>query len=184
MLYLIGGVAKSGKTYAAREITRETSIPIFSTDFLNYALSDQGEWKHDDKDEIVSIHLAPYILRIVDFCINYEGSYVIEGTHITPKLVLEINKKYPGKVKSCFLGYASSNVDDKYDMIMSHLDEDDAFDSKWFKELTQEEFKSILKEKILESKKLKIECEQSGLKYFEVNNLKSDIKDIVKYLLK
>ena len=70
MIYLIGGVLKSGKTYVARKMMEEYNIPFFETDFLNYALSDEGTFKHDDDDTLVAKILEPKIIkRICHHCI-------------------------------------------------------------------------------------------------------------------
>ena len=38
MIYLIGGVSKSGKSYIASKVMKEKDIPYFSTDFLLWSL--------------------------------------------------------------------------------------------------------------------------------------------------
>ncbi len=180
MLYLIGGVLKSGKTYLARKIMEENKIPYFSTDFLNYALSDDGMFNHYDNDEDVSVILEPYILKIVDFLIKYESDYVIEGAHITPRICNIINEKYPSKTKSVILGYSNADAKEKYESVLRN---EDGNESIWYKTLSKESFIDLINDKIKLSNKLKNVCLKDNIKYYDVEDINESYNDIINYLL-
>ena len=179
MIYLIGGVLKSGKTYLARKIMEEKKIPFFETDFLNYALSNEGLFNYNDDDQIVAKYLEPKIERIIDFLIKYEGDYVIEGAHITPTLISKLKDKYSKLVKPVILGYPNSNKDDKYDDIVKN---DDPNESSWYKTLKEEDFKELLNKKIDLSKNLQNVCIKNEIKFFDVRNIVDSYKEIIAYL--
>jgi len=179
MIYLIGGVAKGGKTYIARKIMEEKLIPYFSTDFLLWSMSDKGGFSHHDPDSKVSPILEPFIITIIDYLVWNEDDYVLEGTHITPSLVQKVMEKYPGKIKSCFLGYENTTTDEKVSEIMSFEKEQS---NRWYRVLSEKDFKSFIKGKIEESKTLKDICDNQNLKYFEIHNIEEQTKEIIKYL--
>ncbi len=181
MIYLIGGVAKGGKTYIAKKIMKEKNIPYFSTDFLLWSLSDRSSFglKHSDPDYIASPILEPFITSIIDYLIWNEDEYVLEGTHITPSLVTKLNEKYSEKIKACFLGYESSSSEEKFEEIMKN---ESALNNKWYRVLSKGEFKKFLKEKIKESKTLKETCERLSFKYFEVSDISTQSATIIDYL--
>ena len=179
MIYLIGGTLKSGKTYVARKIMEEKKIPFFETDFLNYALSDEGLFNYDDDDEKVALYLEPKITRIIDFLIKYNGDYVIEGAHISPELILKLKEKYDKLIKPVVLGYPNTTAKFKYDSIIS---KDDSNESSWYKTLSEESFKELLKRKIELSKKHQNVCIKNDIKYFDVDDISKSYKEIIDYL--
>jgi len=181
MLYLIGGVAKSGKSYLAKTIMERKHIPYFSTDFLLWALSDEGQFKHDDPDLIVSKKLEPYLLKIVDYLIKFEDDYVLEGTHITPNLVSQLINKYPKLIRVVFLGYSSEEVDNKYNEIETNGVNDG---NRWYKVLSKEQLKTFIKEKIQESSIIKNEAIKYNFSYFDVLNIKEETNSILDVLFK
>lgn len=181
MLYLIGGIAKGGKTYLAREIMIKKGIPYFSTDFLMWSLSDQGSFKHDDPDRVVSPILLPYIEKIVAYLIKYSDDYVIEGTHVTPELVAKLMKEYPNQIRSCFMGYGSETIDHKYDEILKYGPYDG---NRWYLALSEAELKAFVKEKIKESIDLEHECSNYSFRYYDVKDIAGETKKIIENLFK
>ena len=69
MIYLIGGITKSGKSYLADKILKEKNIHVFRTDFLLFGFGgDDGLFKYTDSDSKVSKILEPNLLKIISFC--------------------------------------------------------------------------------------------------------------------
>ncbi|MCK5413567.1 MAG: AAA family ATPase [Candidatus Pacebacteria bacterium] len=130
MIYLIGGPPKCGKTTLAKELSKSFEIPWASTDALEnvikpymseldiskqFPVSYQRCKDNDEKytkyssNEIIEAYRqqARTVYRAIDMfaiCEITDGNnFIIEGYHIEPELVDELNEKYPNKVKSIFL---------------------------------------------------------------------------------
>lgn len=130
MIYLIGGPPKCGKTTLAKKLSKTFEIPWVSTDTLGCAIkpyidkkvllkkfpaSFQRGKNNDEKyskyssDEIIKAYQqqAKTVYRAIDMfaiCELTDGNdFIIEGYHIEPELVNELNSKYPNKIKSIFL---------------------------------------------------------------------------------
>jgi len=130
MIYLIGGPPKCGKTTLAKELSKSLGIPWVSTDTLqnvikpylnkkdfskNFPTSNLRGKNNDEKylkyssDEIIDAYKqqAKTSYQAIDMfaiCEITDGNdFAIEGYHIEPELVVELNSKYPDKIKSIFL---------------------------------------------------------------------------------
>ncbi len=132
MLYLIGGAPRSGKTTTAKKLSETLSVPWISTDTLESIVTDYVLPSEADKlfpknvlrrttnqsndemytrystEEIVDAYiqngksLAQAITTFIDCEFSYGHDYILEGHHIHPALIIELQKKYP--VTSVFLG--------------------------------------------------------------------------------
>ena len=130
MIYLIGGSPKCGKTTLAKRLSKSKGIPWVSTDTLQcvikpyldkkdfsktFPTSFQSCNNNDEKysqystDEIIEAYQqqAKTSYQAIDMftiCEITDGNdFIIEGYHIEPELVAELNAKYPNKLKSIFL---------------------------------------------------------------------------------
>lgn len=133
MIYLIGGPPKCGKTTLAKELSKSFGIPWISTDSLQsivYAYTDKkdipkkfpwGEIRRQTKrsndiaynkysaKQIVSVYRsqAKSTFKAIEMMALSEitdgNDLIIEGYHIEPQFVANLNKKYGGKIKSVFL---------------------------------------------------------------------------------
>jgi len=182
MIYLIGGISKSGKSYIAKSIMDKYNIPFFSTDFLLWSLgsnNNDGLFNYYSPDKEVSVIMEPYLLKIIYFLNRNENDYLIEGTHITPTLYQKLKELYKDNIRCCFLGYPDQEKNKKYDEVMSF---EDYTSNKWYKFLSKEEFVSFLESKIIESKELEEICNKNSLKFFNIKDIKSQEKEIEEYL--
>lgn len=130
MIYLIGGPPKCGKTTLAKTLSKSLGIPWVSTDTLQcvikpymnkedfskkFPTSCQRGKDNDEKyskfssREIIDTYRqqAKTVYEAIDMfavCELTDGNdFIIEGYHIEPELVAELNLKYPEKIKSIFL---------------------------------------------------------------------------------
>jgi len=130
MIYLIGGPPKCGKTTLAKRLSKLKGIPWVSMDTLQcvvkpyinrgdlaikFPASFQRGKNNDEKysqystDEIIEAYRqqGKTLYQAIDMfiiCEITEGNdFIMEGYHIEPKLVSELNAKYPDKLKSIFL---------------------------------------------------------------------------------
>lgn len=130
MIYLIGGPPKCGKTTLAKILSKLLGISWVSTDTLQcvikpymnkddfskkFPTSYQRGKDNDEKyskfssREIIEAYQqqAKTVYEAIDMftvCELADGNdFIIEGYHIEPELVAELNLKYPEKIKSIFL---------------------------------------------------------------------------------
>lgn len=130
MIYLIGGPPKCGKTTLAKTLSKSLEIPWVSTDTLqcvikpyvneenflkkfptNYQRGKDNDEKYSkfSSREIIEAYQqqAKTVYKAVDMFIVCEltdgNDFIIEGYHIEPELVAELNLKYQKKIKSIFL---------------------------------------------------------------------------------
>jgi 2-phosphoglycerate kinase len=121
MIYLIGGPPKCGKTTLAKSLSKKLSIPWISSDTLQniahvYMSDSQREMKFpvsylkgEDNDETYTMHKSQTIIEayikqgktsyqaistVVETQIVDEDLYIIEGYHVTPELVHNLQEKY------------------------------------------------------------------------------------------
>ena len=130
MIYLIGGPLKCGKTTLAKKLSKSRGIPWMSTDTLQnvikpymnkadfskkFPTSHQRGKSNDEKyskysmEEIIEAYQqqAKTVYEAIDMftiCEITDGNdFIVEGYHVEPELVADLNSKYPNKVKSVFL---------------------------------------------------------------------------------
>jgi 2-phosphoglycerate kinase len=130
MIYLIGGPPKCGKTTLAKTLAKLLGIPWVSTDTLQSVIKpymNKADFskkfpasyqRGNDNDEKYSKFSSREIIeayqqqaKTVYEAINMfaaceltDGNdFIIEGYHVEPKLVAELNLKYPEKIRSIFL---------------------------------------------------------------------------------
>ncbi len=132
MIYLIGGPPKCGKTTLAKRLSKSKNIPWVSTDTLQCVIKPYINKKDFSKifptsfqrcncnnnDEKYSQYSTNEIIKAYQqqaktsyeaidmfaICEITDGNdFIIEGYHIEPKLVAELNKKYPNKLRNIFL---------------------------------------------------------------------------------
>ncbi len=130
MIYLIGGPPKSGKTTLAKHLFKSPGLPWVSTDTLQNLIKPyihENDWPlkfpaslmrcqdNDQKyaqyssDQIIQAYQqqAQTLYEAIDMFVLSEitdsNDFIIEGYHITPELVAQLQSKYPGQIQSIFL---------------------------------------------------------------------------------
>jgi 2-phosphoglycerate kinase len=122
MIYLIGGPPKCGKTTLAKKLSKTFGMPWVSTDTLQcvikpytnkesflpsknndekYARYSSAEIIEDYQRQAKTVYQAIEMFAVCE--ITDGNDFIIEGYHVEPELVAELNSKYPGKIKSVFL---------------------------------------------------------------------------------
>lgn len=126
MIYLIGGPPKCGKTTLSKQLAKSQVIPWISTDALQnsikpyvpkeefdqkfpssaakYKTNDELYAKHSQEELILAYRtqaktLFPAISAFVESEILDGNDFIVEGLHVEPELIAELEKKYPGSVR-------------------------------------------------------------------------------------
>jgi len=168
MLYLVGGVSRSGKTRIARKILADKQIPYLSLDWLmmgfNDGIPEYGIHHLLWPDEIAR-RMSPFLQGMVDCILADVADYVIEGEAMLPEFVADLVAKSPDKVRAAFLGYAEIDLDDKVSLIKRYSDGE----SDWLIGKSDEYIRDHVGNMIAYSRRIKEECEKHGLPYFDTS---------------
>ena len=130
MIYLIGGPPKCGKTTLAKTLSKTLGMPWVSTDTLEnvikpymsendlatkFPAGGQRCGSNDEKYtkystyEIIDAYAeqAKTVYRAIEMFAECEitdgNDFIIEGYHVEPKLAVEMDKRFEGKIRSIFL---------------------------------------------------------------------------------
>ncbi len=181
MLYLIGGIPKSGKSLLANDILKRKKIAYFSTDMLMMALNSDKRLNIDanDSDAVVGKNLQPFLIRLLKNIIETTDDYLVEGSHITTDVVQKLLLEYPGLVKACFVGYNSISLVEKSKELKENSDK---IKNNWYAHLSSDEYIAFLADAIKESNKLAKKCQKYNLKYFDIYDISNEKDKIFKFL--
>lgn len=184
MVYILTGVAKSGKTYVAKKLSRQFHLQLIQTDHIMMMLH-KGNKKLGlnihASDSSVSLFLEPYILGLIETIIHQKGDYLIEGVHFLPSFARRLVDLYPNKVRILFLIYERIDPKEKAIELMNHLQE---MENPWFKEMTMDELINLCRYLINESKRIRLDCENHQVNYLEIDDITQKVDLIIDQLLK
>ncbi len=183
MIYLIGGIAKSGKSYVARRMTLQTGIPHFSTDYLMMSLFRGNPGLGIDpeaSDAVVSKALEPYLEGMVRAMAENGIQYILEGVHLTPDAATRWEARFPGRIRSVFLGYRTVSPADKWRELQLHAKD---VENDWFSSYTPQRRDETLRFLILDSEILYRKTEETGHCYVEIQDIVRQADDIIRFLL-
>lgn len=177
MVYLIGGVARSGKSKLRRLLLTKYKVSGIGTDAIRYMLMKSTPnlgLSYDNTPEVNGPIMWPYLDTLIDeYLKNSTEDFVIEGDVILPSFLRRyVNNK---NVKTCFLGFTNTTPEKKALDIRSNADKRD-----WTNDYDISGLEDLAKWGIEQSKKYKLECEEFGLRYFELgNDFESSLNAIV-----
>lgn len=168
MLYVLGGASRSGKTLLSRRAVSEKQIPYFPLDALFGALArgvPQTGVAYENSLMERPHKMWPVTKHLVDFFLEEEKDFLIEGDSILPSQVKELlDAGHP--IRACFLGYASLTKEEKLALVRTHHQGE----TDWTKDIADEDMLKMVEEMIAFSVFLKEECEKHGIKYFDVSH--------------
>lgn len=181
MLYLISGASRSGKTLLAKKLSEQKNISYLSLDWLvmgfTNGIPEYGIHDMLFPDEIAK-RMWPFLKAILENMLWSEINYIIEGEAILPELIIELLNKHPDKIKICFVGYTSANIEEKVkDIKKFSLQKND-----WLIDKTDTYITDHVKNMITHSIMLKKSCKENNLKYFDSSeNFLNTIEDSLEY---
>lgn len=179
MIYIVSGVAKSGKTLVSKEITKRYHIPYFSTDYLMMTLFHGNKELNIDintSDSTVSKKLEPYILGLVTTMVQNKVNYLLEGVHFNPDFSKLLLDKFPDDITIIYLGYQYESASDKYTELMKY---EDSIENKWYSHYNKNEMHNLIEYLISESKRIASSCKELNLNYIEVKDIKKQLDEII-----
>ena len=182
MLYIVGGVARSGKSIVSRQMLAKAGVPYFSLDFLMVGLAfGLPEAKVDP--EAPSYEIARRMWPIVRaICVNILEiglDYLIEGDSVFPAPAMELASSFPGQVRSCFIGYPNVQAAAKVKAMHAHS----ALPNDWISIYPPEVVLAFIQSMILLSKDFQAQCHEAGIPFFDVSlSFTPVLEDVVTYL--
>jgi 2-phosphoglycerate kinase len=182
MLYILCGVAKSGKTYVSNKILTKKRMSCFSTDYLMMALGTGNPELHidvDADDRVVAKALEPYLDSMIEVMIYNGIDYVLEGVHFNPDFASKLLKKYPNKIKVIYLLYPQVDTKEKAAELKRFSK---VMENCWFSKFNDEQLAELIDYMKKTSISLMKECTEFGLSYYNVVNIAQDYEKIMKLL--
>lgn len=168
MLYIIGGASRAGKSTLARNIMLKYNIPYFSLDLVYMGFQGGFPEIGIDKEEKFGPTRAkimwPFVRKMLEFIIENNEDYIIEGVFIIPEQVTEIQNLYSNTfIKSCFIGYKDINVSQK----VREIKDNPNHPHNWLKNSSRHFIKHVIHTHKIYSQYLYKECVKYNIKYFE-----------------
>ena len=183
MIYILSGIAKSGKSLIADDIIKTYHMRVISTDLIMMMLhygNNQLSIDINKSDITVSHALKPYLYGMIKSLSGLKKDYLIEGVHIQPDFAYELIQAFPNKIKCVFLGYKDAVPILKAKELrrdIKHLD------NPWYESMNDTELLELTTYMIRESEKLYHECLKYQLRYIEVTDIMKDKLNIITDLL-
>ena len=183
MLYLISGTSRSGKTIVAKKLSVQKGISYLSLDWIVMGFTN-GVPEYGIHDMLFPDEIAErswsFLKAMFESMLWSEVNYIVEGEAILPELIVELCKKYPNKLKICFVGYTDVNVGEKVKDIKRFGGEK----GDWLIDKSDEYIIDHVKNMIHYSRKIKKSCKENNIRYFDTSkNFVEVLENTVEYLL-
>ncbi len=183
MIYIIAGIAKSGKTTISKEFNKRYNIPYFSTDYIMMMLSKGNsnlDVNPDLSDSSVASQIQPYLYGMIKTMIENKVNYLIEGVHFNTDFSKELINEFPNDIKILYLGFKDTTIKLKIHELNKYKDK---VENAWYSSFNDEKMKELVSYLITESKRIYNECQMLSLKYIEVYDLTSQVDEIINSIL-
>lgn len=171
MIYLIGGVARAGKTSIMKRLLSDYKIPGLETDSLRtmFELSlPELKIHYQNLSEDNALRMEPFIKAFIESRFFFDYDFVLEGDCITP----EVARVYGNNrlVKSLFLGYPNILLEKKIKQLVENPE-------GWTKGLSDYDLKEKIELFIKQSRLLRESCDKANLSFIDTSDL--DIEGVV-----
>lgn len=183
MLYIVSGASRAGKTLIAQKIAAKKGISYFSLDWLVMGFTN-GIPEYGVHDLLFPDEIAErawgFIKAMLESMLYNDVDYIVEGEAILPNLIIELLKKYPNKLKICFLGYTHVDLKEKVNSIKAYS----IAENDWLSDKADTYIQDHVKNMVSHSITIKKSCEANGLTYFETStNFTAVMEHAIRYLL-
>ena len=183
MLYIISGVAKSGKTLIAKKLLEKYQISYFSTDYLMMSLSLAAPKlgvNHEEDDFIVANAMEPYLYFMIKTMVENNIDYCLEGVHFNPLFAKKILTDFKGRIKFLYLGFSDVSWEDKLDELNRYRL---SLENYWFKHYSYDQMVELVKSLIEVSSTIKKKSRDFSIPYIDVYNIQDQSESIIDKLM-
>lgn len=162
MIYLIGGVPRSGKTTFAGKLREQLNISHIELDLIKNSI----ERSYPDLNS-KRVDRAEQFLEFTKGLINqyqyYKKDVIIEGTNVSPAFVSSIENQ--NQLLTTFVGYPKTSVTLKLTEIRKYASEED-----WTRKRSDDELTPLIEKYISESKVLEIESKDYDFDFLDTSD--------------
>lgn len=182
MLYLIGGVSRSGKSLVAERLLKTGTIPYTPLDsivmgFTN-GIPEYGVHDRLFPDEIAR-RLWPFTKAMCENLIFVGKDHTIDGEAFLPSHINELRDAHPGKLRACYLGYCETSVKKKIAEVKRYGDPE----HDWLLRESEQSINGHICSMIEYSHFVRRECEKHGVRYFDTSDNFSENIDAAAHFL-
>lgn len=182
MLYLVSGASRAGKTIIAKKVSVQKGISYFSLDWLVMGFTN-GIPEYGIHDMLFPDEIAErswsFLKAMFESMIWSEINYIVEGEAILPELIIELLKKYPDKIKICFVGFTDVDLNEKVKDVKNFS----CGENDWLSDKSDAYIMDHVKNMIVHSLKIKKSCKENSLKYVDTSkNFMDTIEHAVAYM--
>ena len=180
MIYLIGGVARAGKSILCQQFAAELKIGWISTDLMMELLRVSNvpgikrEWNASSKAIKTNAEwFFPYLEKFIWGVNSLAENYVIEGVDFLPAQISQLSRQYP--IRSLFLGCSQMTLE-AFDQYPGH--------SRGYSHLPDEVKRQIVHDVPLWSEVIRQEAKRFSLPYLDTSyDFAQRIKEALTILL-
>ena len=183
MIYILTGVAKSGKSYVSKKLSQQFHLQLIQTDHIMMMLHKGNKKLGLDihaSDSSVSLFLEPYLLGLIETIIHQKSDFLIEGVHFLPSFAKRLTDLYSKQIRVLFLVYEKIDPKEKAHELLNHIND---MENPWFKEMTMDELIELCTYMKNESKRIRIACENHHIDYLDIDDITQNMDLITEKLL-
>ena len=182
MIYIISGASRSGKSTIGKELLKRLNITYIEVDDIMMAFyrgMPETKVHPENWPDVTAKMLEPFLQGMMETMIENGKDAIFEGEQFLPEFVKKLQTKYPNQVRSCFLGFTEITLEEKYNNSINYAEAND-----WLVGNTEEYIKNHILNMKNYSKKVKLECEEHGMKYIDTSfDFKEKLEEVMSYLL-
>jgi predicted kinase len=166
MIFLVGGVARSGKSTLAERLRRRRGVPWFPLDALKMGLflgAPVLAVHPDDPDLETADRMWPVVQPMIENLVFAGRDYLFEGVNLRPETVVAFARDCEVEVRICFLGYPDLTAAAKAALVAAHPNEP----NDWLSRRGADYILPYLEGCIRRSRVLRATCEGLGVPFFD-----------------
>ncbi len=156
-MYFIGGAGASGKTVAAKQLARESGLPLVELDRCVLPLLRKHDKNTSDEDKMIVFDI---IWETVQGFLKLDACFLAECGWMEPDKAAVLRARSNGRFYPVFCGYTDSTIEKRYEKIQ-------ADDRHWLTIYDDTFAREFLKRQTVESKQRKALCERKKIPYFD-----------------
>jgi hypothetical protein len=165
MIYLIGGVARSGKTSIRKRLLNDHKISGLETDCLRTLFEfsfPELKIHYQNPPMLNAQRMAPFIKSFIKSRFFFKEDFVLEGDCVTPDVVADF--KNDARVKSLFVGYPAISVEKKTQQLLEKPE-------GWVEHIPHNSLKEKVESCINDSKIFMDSCAKANLPFIDASDL-------------
>lgn len=182
MIYLVGGASRAGKSQLARGLLAQRGVPYLHLDLLMMGFARGLPEFGVDPDTSAAVRgerLWPVVRGMAVTALEDGVDYLFEGDFLLPAHAAELKASWGARVGAAFLGYAETSPGAKLREVRSF----GGGPNDWVSGLSDERILEISATNIRFSRRVRRECADLGLAYFDTSgDLPRVVSSALRYL--